>query len=248
MTSHRGALHRFTAAVLLATLLAGCSKKAADEGAAQNTGQQGTANTQGDIGPATVVGSTVHDGDEVDGSIDKEGQQLSYQLELAGGNQFELVDTTDGLSAMLTSGDSASPMLPGPFQFAVQKAGKATLTISFGHNGGVTTGRFHFKVVVLKPKHFTIHDGDKVSGNLQAPGQVDIYTMKTSAEAVSVVTDQSCELEYGFGGDPTAPTVRTPGQLCFDYRHPLQPGTDESVLVWSEDAKTSDYHFSLNRS
>ena len=197
----------------------------------------------------TKPGAILQDGDVVTGSIDQPGGTVDYGLNLDANQQFELVDVTDGLSATVPDTPSGTPMLPGPFQFAVSAGGQAKLHISMPSG----PGKFSFRYVTLKPRTIPLDVGaPALSADLDEPGRVDIYRFTPSADVTSVEVDSttSCEggLSYGYAAESSEPNVFSPGQLCFGYPHPVSPGTAELVLVWSDEAKQGPYSISLRRS
>jgi hypothetical protein len=197
----------------------------------------------------TKPGAILQDGDVVTGGIDQSGGTVDYGLNLAANQQFELVDVTDGLSAIVPDTPSATPMLPGPFQFAVAANGQAKLRISMP-NG---PGKFSFRYVTLKPRTIPIDVGaPALSADLDLPGRVDIYRFTPPADVTTVQLTSTTPCDggptYGYADDGPQPSVLSPGQLCFGYAHPVSPGTAEQILVWSDGAKQMPYSISLQRS
>ncbi|WP_194921016.1 VWD domain-containing protein [Catenulispora rubra] len=194
-------------------------------------------------------GAILQDGDVVTGSIDQAGGTVDYGLNLAANQQFELVDVSEGMSATVPDTPSATPMLPGPFQFAVAANGQAKLRISMP-NG---PGKYSFRYVTLKPRTITIDVGaPALSADLDVPGRVDVYrfTPGSDVTAVQVSSTTACDggPTYGYADDGPQPSVLSPGQLCFGYAHPVSPGAAEQILVWSDGAKQMQYSISLQRS
>lgn len=197
----------------------------------------------------TKPGAILQDGDVVTGSIDQAGGTVDYGLNLATNQQFELVDVSEGMSAIVPDTPAATPMLPGPFQFAVAANGQAKLRISMP-NG---PGKFSFRYVTLKPRTIPIDVGAAaLSADLDVPGRVDVYRFVPPADvtAVQVNSTTACDggPSYGYADDGPQPSVLSPGQLCFGYAHPVSPGIAEQILVWSDGAKQMPYSISLPRS
>lgn len=197
----------------------------------------------------TKPGAILQDGDVVTGHIDQPGGTVDYGLNLTANEQFELVDVTGSLDAAVPDATVDSPMLPGPYQFAVQTNGQVKLRISLPKG----PGKFSFRYVTLKPRTIPIEVGaPALSGNLDEPGRVDVYRFSPPADvtSVQVSTTTACEggPTYGYSADTPDFGVRSPGQLCFGYAHPVSPGETELILVWSDGAKTESYNIGLNRS
>ncbi|WP_405061450.1 VWD domain-containing protein [Kribbella sp. NBC_01505] len=230
--------------------LTGRSGFAIDAAAAQppvaNTPSTTPAPTQT---PGPAAGGVIKDGQLVSGSIDKADQEMSFQVDLAGSTQFEIVDATDGVTVSLAEATNRVPaLLPGPHQFGVAKTGTVKVSVALQANGQPATGKFQFRVVTLKVRKLTVPAGGAVTGRIDVPGRVDIYTFKPTGSTVSVNSDQPCDdpLSYGYA-DPAEPEIRTPGQLCFDYDQAVEPGQDKAVVIWSDDTSTHDYRFTLKQ-
>lgn len=174
---------------------------------------------------------------------------MDYGLNLAANQQFELADVTEGMSAIVPDSPSATPMLPGPFQFAVAANGQAKLRVSMPSG----PGRYSFRYVTIKPRTIPIDVGaPALSADLDVPGRVDVYRFTPPADvtAVQVASTTACDSgpTYGYTDDGPQPSVLSPGQLCFGYAHPVSPGAAEQILVWADNAKTMPYSISLQRS
>ncbi|MEZ0112653.1 hypothetical protein ABH920_006676 [Catenulispora sp. EB89] len=226
---------------------------------AQDQARLGTAGTGGSTPTGPVGGPTpdkgpkpgaiLQDGDVVTGSIDQAGGTVDYGLNLAANEQFELVDVSEGMSAVVPDTPSATPMLPGPFQFAVAANGQAKLRVSIP-NG---TGKYSFRYVTIKPRTIPIEVGaPALSADLDVPGRVDVYRFTPGSDVTAVQVDSTTACAggptYGYADDGPQPSVLSPGQLCFGYAHPVSPGAAEQILVWSDGAKTMPYSISLQRS
>jgi hypothetical protein len=114
---------------------------------------------------------------------------------------------------------------------------------------GTATGKYGFRYVTLKPRRIPIEVGTAVhTGNMDVPGRVDIYVYTpTDVDKVQVVSSVSCAagLSYGFDDDSPNPDIRTPGQLCFAYSYTVDGPIAQDVIMWSDDARTGRYSFSL---
>jgi hypothetical protein len=215
----------------------------ASAGAAQRITASSTGPTGQPTGP-TKPGSTLHDGDVVTGSIDQPNQTVDYRVDMAAGDQFELLDVTGQIGAQLVDAPGGTPLLPGPYQYAVTSAGHFTLRVS-------ATGKYGFRFVTLKPRRIPVQVGTEVHpGDMDVPGRVDIYVYTpTGVNSVQVVSDIPCGsgMTYGFDADSPNPGVRTPGDLCFGYPARVDGSTPQLVMVWSDNAKTGKYSFSLQK-
>ena len=68
--------------------------------------------------------------------------------------------------------------VPAAFLYRVDSTRQYRLRVSFTENG---TGPFAFRVVTPKERRFTARLGATVSGTLDVPGRVDIYTVTAAA-------------------------------------------------------------------
>ncbi|MFI9815591.1 VWD domain-containing protein [Saccharothrix variisporea] len=142
--------------------------------------------------PPAPGGGPLRDGDTASGT----GGKGVFDLELGDAAEFRLVGVTGQIFFQLIDPDgtahrSTGSTLPGSNGFRVPRPGHHRLEVD-GADG--FTGDFSFRLVTLKFRKLTAKLDDRVTGTLDVPGRVDLYTFDPQgAEDVQLADPQQCE-------------------------------------------------------
>ncbi|ANN16077.1 hypothetical protein SD37_10770 [Amycolatopsis orientalis] len=178
-----------------------------------------------------------------DGSKVATNRPGSYQLDLGGATDFELVDVTGEISAqVLCPDENVTHVLIGVYQFRLPAPANCRLSVTSAN------GPYGFRLVTLKHRALPAKIGDRIAGRLDVPGRVDTYRIDSVGDGKIVPTDGSpCEgVALGVSADGERPRVFTPHGAC--YGLPIanpDPGKPMFLVVWSDNADVVDYTFRI---
>lgn len=89
--------------------------------------------------------------------------------------------------------------------------------------------------------------GATVTGRLDVPGRVNLYSFEaTAASSVTLTGATGCDLDVAIVEDTPSPNVYSPAGVC--YGIPLatvEAGKRYLLIVWSPDSRTGSYSFTV---
>jgi hypothetical protein len=204
--------------------------------------------------PTPAPGRTIRDGDIVSGKLDAVGKQDVYQLDLGSATEFQFVDVTGHISIEPPPGRWHKALAVDAWRVADSSPEARQVIVTTTSNG---SGEYRFRLVTQKPRRFEVKQGERISRSLDVPGRVDVYRINPGgATTLDLADTRGCGYWVGIAGDSPDGSVTTPypvspdepGGPCSTLPMRFEPNKPFLLVVWSAEAKTSDYAFRISLS
>lgn len=210
-----------------------------------------TRSTEPSVTPRPGTNQTLTDGGVVNATFDKPGQVNTYRLSLGAATVFWLADVTgDGNLNVQLVGPSAVDA-PGftvttIYQYRVQPGGSYSLRVSRSDD---STGSYGFKLFTAKERRLSTALNQQVTGNLDVPGRVDLYTFTLAQDQKVTLADSTgCDFAAAIVEDDPQPHSFSPTTVCDGiFSGTLTAGTKYLIALWSPEGKTGPYSFHLKQ-
>jgi hypothetical protein len=112
-----------------------------------------------------------------------------------------------------------------------------------------STGSYGFKLFTAKERRLSTALNQQVTGNLDVPGRVDLYTFTLAQDQKVTLADSTgCDFAAAIVEDDPQPHSFSPTTVCDGiFSGTLTAGTKYLIALWSPEGKTGPYSFHLKQ-